>query len=43
MTKKLLLVLPDDVHVVLKEYQIDCTGERRVMTSLNDVLVELIK
>jgi hypothetical protein len=43
MTKKLLLVLPDDVHDTLKGCQIDCNQVTRTRSSLNDVLVELVK
>jgi hypothetical protein len=43
MTKKLLLRLPDDVHSTLKGLQIDCNHVNRTTSSLNDVLVELVK
>ena len=43
MSKKLLLELPNDVHNDLKEYQIDLITETRKHTSLNELLIELIK
>ena len=43
MSKKLLLILPDEVHTALKEYQIDYTAQKRVMSNLNEVLVDIIK
>jgi hypothetical protein len=43
MTKKLLLVLPDDVHSTLTELQIDCNHVTRTRSSLNQVLVELVQ
>ena len=43
MSKKLLLELPDDVHNDLKEYQIDLITETRKHTSLNELLIELVK
>jgi hypothetical protein len=42
MTKKLLLVLPDDVHSSLKEYQIDRSSQDRTRTNLNALLIEII-
>jgi hypothetical protein len=43
MTKKLLLVLDDDVHSSLKQYQIDRSSQDRTTRSLNKLLNELIK
>ena len=43
MTKKLLLELPDSVHEAVKNVQIDRLHETRVRTTLNDLLVELIR
>jgi hypothetical protein len=40
--KKLLLILPIEVHQALREYQIDRAAVDRTTTILNTLIVELI-
>jgi hypothetical protein len=43
MSKKLLLVLDDDVHSALKEHQMDRITETRKQVSLNKLLNEIVR
>jgi hypothetical protein len=43
MSKKLLLELPEDVHIALKQYQINRRTQDHVSTTLNELLIELVK
>lgn len=43
ITKQLRLILPEDAHSALKQYQIDRSSQDRVRKTLNDLLIELIK
>jgi hypothetical protein len=43
MSKKLLLVLDDDVHTSLKQYQIDRSSKDRTTTNLNKLLNEIVR
>jgi hypothetical protein len=43
MSKKLLLVLDDDVHGALKDHQMDRIIETRKQISLNKLLNEMVR
>jgi hypothetical protein len=43
MSKNILLVLPDELHEGLKQFQIDQAAADRVVPTLNEILVNMVE